>query len=329
MKDFKIIEMVRLKSKFLIFILLLILININIYSQNIRIHSYIDTNTVLIGDTLRLSLVAESTKEWKIIFPEIPNQLNGIDVRSKSLIDTVKTDSSNKLIQIIGLQPFDTGNFTIPQLLFQAINLSSSQQEQVLSDSIVLTVNTFRSDTAKTIIDIKAPLEEPLTFWDYLPYIIAGLLVIAGAYFAYRLWKKRKKEPKESIKLDIEKIHYVWAMEELGKLQKEQLWQKGKFKLHFTKLSDILRTYIEKKFETPALEMTTFEIIDSLRMISMPSEFLNQLKEILNLSDLVKFAKHIPTENGCVDSFNNSIEFVKKTGTHNLILDIAKQEVSL
>lgn len=314
-----------MKSKiFLIFFLLIPFINC--YTQDLKVSAKLDTNTVFIGDTLRLILSAEATNEWQPTFPDIPDNINGIEVRSKSAIDTFKSDNFFKLSQFVSLQPFDTGSITLHPFTFIYVNKSNGQQTLVTTDSLILTVNPYHSDTAKTIVDIKIPLEEPLTFWDYLPYIIGAILLIIAAYFAIRYFRKRKTQPQEQVDINLEKISYVWALDELAKLQKEQLWQNQKYKLHFTKLSEILRAYVEKKFYVPALEMTTLEIIENLKLKYIPSEYVSNLYEILKLSDLIKFAKHIPYDNECIDSFNNSIEFVKKTSTYKDLVEIINQE---
>jgi len=315
-----------LKSKLLIAIVIIFVSLSSSFSQNIRVTAQLDTNIVLVGDTVRLRLTAEAEKDWKTLFPEISDVLAGVDVRSKSSIDTSINGNSYTLTQIITLQPFDTGNFSIPSLAFKFVNSTSSEQSFVSSDSIQLTVKAFHSDTAKTIVDIKQPLDEPLTFWDYLPYIIGGLLLIGGGIIAYRLWKKRKKEPAEPVKLELDKIHYIWALDELSKLEKEKLWQNGKYKLHFTKLSEIIRQYIEKKFAYPALEMTTSELIQDLKHIYIPSEYIKLLEITLNISDLVKFAKKIPSDDECIETFHNSVEFVKKTGFYNSFVEINNRE---
>lgn len=271
-------------------------------------------------------LSAEATNEWQPTFPEISDNINGIEVRSKSLIDTFKDNNSYKLSQFISLQPFDSGKVTLHPFTFIYMNKYNGQQMLVSTDSLILTIKPYYCDTAKTIVDIKTPLEEPLTFWDFLPYIIGAIVLIIAAYFGFRYWKKRKTQPQEQVDINLEKISYVWALDELAKLQKEQLWQNRKYKLHFTKLSEILRAYVEKKFNVPALEMTTLEIIENLKLKYIPSEYVSILYEILNLSDLIKFAKHIPDDNECIDSFNNSVELVKKTSTYKNLVEIINQE---
>jgi hypothetical protein len=67
-------------------------------------------------------------------------------------------------------------------------------------------------------------------------------------------------------------------------------------------LSTIIRTYIENRFDIPALESVTTEIIDEFdkTQYAVP-EIISKVKDLLSLSDMVKFAKDKP------DSYKNEL----------------------
>jgi len=103
-------------------------------------------------------------------------------------------------------------------------------------------------------------------------------------------------------------------MEKLEEIRKEKIWQQGRAKEYYTQLTDVLREYLENRFDVPTFEKTSSEIIDSLQFIKKDySEQLNSLRRIFTISDLVKFAKFIPDINENNAVLNNSESFVEET----------------
>ena len=89
----------------------------------------------------------------------------------------------------------------------------------------------------------------------------------------------------------------------LGELDGKQLWQNDKVKLYYIELTDIIRTYIERELNIPALESTTDELMETIRdfneikTLDLPKETVQNLQKLLQEADLVKFAKHKPMSN--------------------------------
>ena len=77
-------------------------------------------------------------------------------------------------------------------------------------------------------------------------------------------------------------------------LNEKQLWQKGMEKEYYSGLTDILRIYIERRYTINAMEMTSAEIINSLKSLDIDKSVLLSLKDLMQTSDFVKFAKLRP-----------------------------------
>ena len=86
----------------------------------------------------------------------------------------------------------------------------------------------------------------------------------------------------------------------------------GNEKAYYTQLTDVLREYLERRFGFNAMEMTTSEIVDELLKIK-DKESIKELKEILEVADLVKFAKMHPTMYENDRNMLNAVEFVNAT----------------
>ncbi|MBL7893041.1 MAG: hypothetical protein JNL63_10450, partial [Bacteroidia bacterium] len=97
----------------------------------------------------------------------------------------------------------------------------------------------------------------------------------------------------------------------------EKLWQEGKVKQYHSRLTDILRLYIEARFKIPALEQTSDEIMSNFRSVLIDEESKKKIKQVFLVADLVKFAKEqpLPSENEL--SLTNAFDFVNGTSREN------------
>jgi hypothetical protein len=104
------------------------------------------------------------------------------------------------------------------------------------------------------------------------------------------------------------------AFRELERLKDEKLLENGLIKEYHSRVSDIIRAYIEIRFSVNAMELTSDEVLDIFRNSEIVNnEMFNQLKQLLKLADLAKFAKYIPVENENEMSLNNAYSFVNET----------------
>lgn len=306
-------------------LLLIILINLTCFittdAQNLSVSLKSDTNNVLIGDQININLTVNSDRKTKIYLPLIPDTLGKIEVISRSKIDTILSEKNFILKQNYIVTSFDSGSFIFPSLTILYERNGQTTLYPLQSDSLILNFNTLPVDTSQAIKDIKPPLDEPYTLADFIDYILIGLGFIAIILTIIYVIKKRKKKSDIIQDYDPKIPAYLIALEELKKLENEKYWQKGQLKKYYTVLTEILRLYLERQFEIPALEMTTDEILSSLNnyrslnssKISFDDEIIKTIKPVLKIADMVKFAKYQshPDENDLC--MKNSFEFVKIT----------------
>ena len=309
-------------SKYLFLIVSILLICfISTFAQNLSVSLVSDTNNVLIGDQINIKLTVNSDKTNKIYLPSIPDTLDNIEVLSRSKIDTVISEKNITLKQNYVVTSFDSGSFIFPSLTILYEKSGQSTLNTLQSDSLILNFSTIPVDTSQAIKDIKPPLEEPYTLADFIEYILIGLGVIAIVLLIIYILKKRKSKSDIIQDYDPKIPAYLIALEDLRKLENEKYWQKNQLKKYYTILTEILRLYLERQFNIPALEMTSDEILGSLKnssslnskKITFDDEIIKTLEPVLRIADIVKFAKYqsLPDENDfCM---KNSVEFVKIT----------------
>ncbi|MEI8007336.1 MAG: hypothetical protein WCI48_14115 [Bacteroidota bacterium] len=288
------------------------------WSQDVKATAKLDTGAMLIGDQVRMKLKFEAPSGTQVIWPVFNDTILGnIIVIGRSKIDSSfsKDRKSLTLTQEVRLTSFDSGFYTIPQIPFRYRILPDTSVRIASSGLSMLMVHTMKVDTTNVIKPIKGPLRVPVTFLEVLPYILIALAVIALIILLVWYRKKRKKhEPLIQIRPKVRLQPHEKALQELEKLRTKKLWQEGKVKEYHSELTDILRIYIETGFGVPAMESTTYEIIQKLRQDNVFAKALiEKLDRLLQNADMVKFAKMVPLPQDNETALNAGIEFVNQT----------------
>ncbi|NBX80223.1 MAG: hypothetical protein EBQ94_07575, partial [Flavobacteriales bacterium] len=86
-------------------------------------------------------------------------------------------------------------------------------------------------------------------------------------------------------------------------LEKAELWKRDKVKEHFVELSYILRSYLTSRYELNLLDKTTTETKLLLTAKGIEKPVVDSILNVLNHSDLVKFAASKPSEEIIEKSF--------------------------
>jgi len=271
--------------------LLLLLLSATVFAQK-QVQTSIDTTKNKIGAEFKLTLKTNVDTLSKVVFPNLRN-FGPLEVIQSYPIDTIKKNDRYELIKKYGLTQFDSGRYTIPSVKI-LIN-----KKEFLSDSIKVEVANLVVDTLKQkMYDIKdiVPANESSDWWKYL----LGLVLIAG-FGAFIYWYTKKRQ-KKTIEKEIYKTPIEKATSLLNNLEKKELWQHGEVKAYYSELTDIVRNYIEEAIEIPAMESTTSELIEGLKMVSqkkkmnLSKDTFDNLLGVLKQADLVKFAKSKPLD---------------------------------
>ena len=219
---------------------------------------------------------------WAAVFP-LSNIINRTDWQR----------SGAQWTRRFTLIAFDSASLELPSL-----NVRLSTGKALETNELRLTVFPTRggreiSDMAK-IRDIRREPESWMDYWPWGAGALALLLVLV-----WWLGKKKSKPPPQVIQVApatptvsaSEK-----ALQQLSYLQQKQLWKNGQTKEHYAELSLILREYLETRYSIAALESTTMEIQKLIAATNFPPDLRLDLKEVLQKTDLVKYAQDQPAE---------------------------------
>ncbi len=271
-------------------------------------------DTIFIGDQFTLSVKVDKDVAQVVEFPSFEQNLIGgkIEIVEEKPADTLARDGrSVALNKEYTVTCFDAGAYPLDD--FPVLYLDKNVVDTILSGKgPVLVVTTFEIDTATmTIRDIKDVMPMPRTWAEVWPWVllVAAALAVAAAVMWAALKLFRKGNPIFAPKPP--QPPHVIALQELEKLRREKLWEAGKYKEYYSRLTDILRTYLEGRFGMAAMEMTSGEILSALSGIDAMET--QGIELVLPEADLVKFAKYVPSEADSIAAMGRIADFVEHT----------------
>ncbi len=245
---------------------------------------------------LRIGEQAVVTLRWSggagVAWPLIGDTLSTrIEVVRRAPIDTAEQGAV--LEQRITVTSFDTGYWAIPPFRFGA------GQEVVESAPLLLHVLPYAVDSLALPKEPKPIHAAPfsLSWWirEHAAWIAGALAIALAAALALVLVRRMKNRQARPVEVaPLLPLHERYLLD-LDALERERLWQQGEHKAYQSRLTDLLRGYIEERYQVPALERTTDELMQELKVSPLSLEQQSLLANALRSADLVKFAKALPS----------------------------------
>ena len=283
---------------------------------NVTIKAKLDSARLLMGRTtaLHLEIVQDQGTRGTLALEKSDTLTAMVEIADKPKADTTALDNNREQIsRDLILQAFDSGLYVIPPVAYIV------GHDTVLSDPLSLKVIPVPVDTTKDIIGLKPVEGVPFRLLDWVPDWMADywwawlllLMLLAGALFYYFKWYRHGRNPLRPEKKRLPP--YEEAMLNLEALKARQLWQNGQEKEYFTGLTDILRVYIDRRFGVNAVEMTSTQIVATLKERGETRAVNEQLSMILEMADIVKFAAVRPLADDNEMAYQRAVNFVEET----------------
>ena len=274
-----------------------------------------DSSKVEIGDHLTMKLVVNARPDIVIDFPTFPGDTIGkIEIVKKDKIDTAKLGDNNIYSQNVTISAYEEGRYFFSPMKIYFLDKKSGVVDSAYTNDFMLMVSAPQVDTSKPIKPIKAPLKVDYKLNEFTYWIIGGLILLAAIIIGIILYIRSKRKPAVLVARPRPKEPaHIWANNELKKLEAEKLWQKDEVKQYHSRLSDILRLYLEYRYNYYAMEATTEEILQEVYKYEVNMDAGAKLRETLSLADFVKFAKMNPAPDQNMKSMDSALAFVNMT----------------
>ncbi|HXB92742.1 MAG TPA: hypothetical protein VNU72_10645, partial [Puia sp.] len=223
----------------------------------IVVKATVDKQQILIGEPIQLMLEATVSAQG-LVWPPL-DSLPHFDWVEKGKVDSVVHPDGLYYRQYTTITSFDSGSWSIPRLPFMVGN------KKIFSDSVRISVGYTKIDPSKDYHDIKDIIDVPNPFAKWIPWIVAGVVLLSLTGVVW-LVQKKKKLPTPVVPTPVVRLSpYAEATRQLEELERQRLPENGSVKTYYTRLGEIFRVYLYRRLGISSPAETSEELIGQLR----------------------------------------------------------------
>jgi len=278
-----------------------------------RVTTRVDRDEITIAQRLTFEIEASLEEGLQAEFPKFGDKLEqfGI-VEFKDAPPVLGADKRVVRKRAYVLEPFLSGDYVIPAMTIRFWKEGEPERHDIESKELKVKVTSLLPEDAKNlqIGNIAGPVDLPRRIgWKFLA---AGSAAVLAALVAVALWiwRRKKTQAQQAPPVPPHEI----AFGALERLLAEDLIGQGMIKEFHTRLSDILRHFLEGRFDLHAPEQTTEEFLrDKSTERALSRDARGALRDFLTQCDLVKFAEYLPGSGEIQRAFDICKEFILNT----------------
>lgn len=272
-------------------------------------------DSILVGDQLRygfqLTDVAEGTP---LLLPEFqPEKDAPLEILTEWQLDSVRVSKRKEtpvrytIKGSVVITAFMGGTYELPDIpvLLDRDTLVFKAPEPMQVTELPVDMESFQPH------DIKPQVKFPYTLKELFPWIY-GIAMGGMLIAALILWLVTRKKKAEEEAANAEPAH-VRALRKLDKFRGDKYWKPDQQKTFYSGVTDTLREYIAARYGVGAMEMTTAEIFEGMKGTDVPEDLYQQMKELFERADFVKFAKYTATDEENAQVLPQAVHFVTAT----------------
>ena len=307
--------------KYIVIFILLILAVVS--HAQVQVTASVDSTKILIGGRSHYFITVYAPKGTKISFPEFNNKkeiVSDVEVLSAKS-DTADANGKVRIRRIYTITAWDAKRYTIPA---QKVIVGGTTKT---TGNVALDVQAVPIDTVKSTPMPPDDIQKvPFSWGEWVPVILVivlALILICIVFYLYRILchKKNGRTPKNTRVLS----YYEQAKHDLSEIAAKKMLY-AEQKAYYTDVTNVLRKYISQRYNINALEMTSHEILESMKDVCDVSE----LKVVFNTADLVKFAKYSTDANDMTYYLDSIVHFIDSTKVEEAkeVIEEPKENIS-
>lgn len=262
-------------------------------------------------DDLTMTLWAEHLPEYNFRIPDWGSKYGDFEVLET--LPTENTISNGRQITQyrIRLRPVRSGTLSLPPIPLMAVKNGSDDKVSLLIPPGKIEIRSDYENKTADLGDIREPFG---IIKRHAPMILLATVVLLLSVTALIFILKRKKASAQIVEPVIPPSER--ALSELQQLMDKKVYVQD-VREFYLRITGIVRWFIEQTTGLRAPEQTTEEFLTSLARDRNKNGIFSKsmkdhLKNFLEFSDLVKFAKFRPTLDEIFDAYHNA-KFVIET----------------
>ena len=254
-----------------------------------------------VGEVAILSLVVSHPDDLVVVLPRLEREWGPFEVQAQTSVQTISlSDGVKTIAKQFQVALFSPGAFETPDLPITIRNADGSV-EHVYPDPVELTVNSVLAGPDEELKDIRPPADLSTPLWKRPAVLVLAGLVVVGMPVVVGFYVYRRSRAQVSVAVQEPDSRKPWevAHQELDRIGRLDLPERGDFKQHYTLVAGTLRTYLgttflREKGQAGATDMSTEEIRAAISLSSLDSRNSRGAIELFQEADLVKFANYSP-----------------------------------
>ena len=274
-------------------------------SASVQLRLEVEPKEATIGDRIDVTLSVVHSTGAAMSPLSLPEPFGAFELLDHSASPPAKgPDGRLRQEHTLVLTTFSTGTQTVPPITLSFV-LADGEDAQAQTAPVDIRIRSLLEEKgdAGGLMPLKGFVNVRSRAW---LWALLGLVVAAGLAALVAAWRKRR--PKRAAEAPPAPPPDVEAWDALHRLESEGLIESGRLKEFYSGLSVVLRRYIERRFDVPALDRTTTELLAELRDLRLGGDVYILLKSVFEQADLVKFAQWAPP----VDAVDADVQTVKR-----------------
>jgi hypothetical protein len=270
------------------------------------ISNSVSQDSLYIGDRVHLGVVLMVPRAGQVVPPATENGFGKFVVKEWAS-DKAEKKNADRLTFHYIITTYSAENCTSPALDF--ILTKESGPETLRTRPVPMRLLLVSSPDTAAIKDLKPQQSagKPSLAW---LWTILALATGTAAFFLFRKFLPKKGK---TVRAPPPVPPYEEAIEALAALEAKQYIAKGMIREYAFELSEIVKRYLERRFDVNAAEFTTEEMLDWIKLSPLDPDCRKSAEWFFSTTDPVKFAKWLP-DNDTVNRFGPAMrDFVEKT----------------
>ncbi len=251
-----------------------------------------DTTRILIGEQVQMKVRVSASSRDLIVMPNYPDSVlvEGVEVLSHYTEKSEPLDQGRRqaITEVYRITSFDSAAYYIPPIEVRVGDSVYKSRRGITLEVISPQVDTTHIDKffgPKDIANVYYDWDDlrlPMILW-----ALGVILLLIALYMAIQIKNNHRILP--NIRLRLEGPPHKWAMRQIDKLRSVHPHNPDEAHRYYAGLTDIVRTYIARRYGFKATAMTSAQIIEHLQGANDP-RLLKELQEMFEAADLVKYA---------------------------------------
>lgn len=280
---------------------------------DVTVTAQVDSMMLWIGEQTGITVEVTCDPGQNIEFPQYGDTImRGLEIIPPVTTDTTYINNNRRMTvsRKYIVTSFDSAQYYIPSIDV----LVDGQPYRSDAVALLFQTVTMSDEDANQLFGPKEIMKVPMTFSEIWPMLLAlAIAIVLYFLISYLISVFRDNKPIiRRIKLEPKVPAHIRAISEIEKLRADNSAHGSDPKEYYTKLTDIVRLYINERFGFNATEMTSSEIMEHLREKNDAGE-LTELANLFETSDFVKFAKFFPQLGENDRNLIGAMDFIQNT----------------